>query len=83
MERQKARRTSTSIPTVGSSKISSSGIGQQRQRIPQPLRLASGQLVGLGLEEAAEIGPRDHVVDRQRVRVQAAHQPQHVDHSGV
>ena len=53
-------------------------VRQDRQRVPQPLGLAPGQLLGPGAEEAPQLRPLDHLRQRQRVRVQSTHQPQHL-----
>ena len=53
-------------------------VGHDRQRVAQPLGLTAGELVGLGLQEAAQIRPLDDLRQAQRVGVQSVHQPQQV-----
>ena len=80
METQKARRSSTSIATVGSSRISRSGSGMIASAYRSRWAWAPGQLLGPGAEEAPQLRPPDHLHQRQRMTVQPAHQFQHLAH---
>jgi hypothetical protein len=54
-------------------------VGHDGQRVPDPLRLAAGQLVGLGFHELTDLRSSDDLRQRQRVRVQAVHQLEQLD----
>ena len=57
----------TSSAVVGSSKITSSGIGDQRHRRHQPLKLAAGDLMRVAVADPVGIGQRERAEQRDRL----------------
>ena len=83
MEAQKARRISTSMPTVGSSKINSWGSAMIASAYRSRWAWPPDSFSVLVFRNDAQIRPLDHLVQGQRVGVQTLHQSQHVVDRGL
>ncbi len=65
---QNPRRVSTSMAAVGSSRMRSARVADERHRKPKALRLSARETVDAALLEAVELSDLDDLVERERRR---------------